>query len=99
LQGELLQRHTGTAAAAVAHCFEQALTMARHQQAMAWELRAAISLGRLWHQQGKHADTTALLVPIYRQFTEGFDTADLQEARALLEALGVPLGVCTVALD
>ncbi len=52
------------------------------------ELRAAMSLARLWQQQGKRAEARALLAPIYDWFTEGFDTADLQEARALLEALG-----------
>ena len=52
-----------------------------------WELRAAMSLARLWQQQGKRAEAHALLAPIYGWFTEGFDTADLQEARALLEEL------------
>jgi len=68
-------------------CFLQALEVARHQQAKSWELRAAISLGRLWRQQGKHQEASELLAPIYGWFTEGFDTADLQEAKALLEAL------------
>jgi predicted ATPase len=68
-------------------CFQQALALARRQQAKSWELRAAISLGRLWRQQGKRQEACALLAPIYDWFTEGFDTADLQEARALLEAL------------
>ena len=53
-----------------------------------WELRTATSLARLWQQQGKWAKARALLAPIYAWFTEGFDTADLQEARALLEAFG-----------
>ena len=68
-------------------CFEQALSIARRQQAKSWELRAAMSLSRLWQQQGKRADAYALLEPVYAWFTEGFDTADLQEARALLEVL------------
>ena len=68
-------------------CFHQALAMARRQQARALELRAAMSLSRLWMPKGKHAAIRELLVPIYNWFTEGFDTADLQEARALLEAL------------
>ena len=68
-------------------CFQQALTIARRQQAKAWELRAAISLSHLWQQQGKRAEAYALLAPIYDWFTEGFDTADLQEARTLLEEL------------
>jgi predicted ATPase len=68
-------------------CFQQALTIARRQQAKSWELRAATSLSRLWQQQGKRAEARALLAPIYGWFTEGFDTADLQEAKALLEEL------------
>jgi predicted ATPase len=68
-------------------CFQQALAVARHQQAKAWELRAAMSLSRLWQRQGKRAATRELLAPIYSWFTEGFDTADLQEAKALLETL------------
>jgi predicted ATPase len=66
--------------------FGRALTLARRQQAKALELRAAISLARLWQQQGKQVEARALLGPIYGWFTEGFDTADLQEAKALLEA-------------
>ena len=61
--------------------------MARRQQAKSWELRAAMSLSRLWQHQGKRDDARELLAPIYGWFTEGFDTADLQEARALLEDL------------
>ena len=68
-------------------CFQQALDVSRHQQAKSLELRAAMSLARLWQQQGKRAAAYALLAPIYGWFTEGFDTADLQEARALLEVL------------
>jgi predicted ATPase len=65
----------------------QALDIACHQQAKSWELRAAMSLSRLWQHQGKCADARALLVPVYGWFTEGFDTADPQEARVLLEEL------------
>jgi predicted ATPase len=61
--------------------------VARRQQAKSWELRAALSLARLWQQQGKRQEAQALLAPIYGWCTEGFDTADLQEATALLEAL------------
>ena len=68
-------------------CFQQALTIARRQQAKSWELRAAMSLARLWQQQDKRAEARALLAPIYGWFTEGFDTADLQEAKAFLEEL------------
>jgi predicted ATPase len=68
--------------------FQQALAIARRQQAKSWELRAATSLGRLWQQQGKRDEARELLAPIYGWFTEGFDTADLREAKALLEELG-----------
>ena len=61
--------------------------MARHQQAKSLELRAATSLARLWQQQGKRDDARQLLAEVYGWCTEGFDTADLQEAKALLEAL------------
>ena len=68
-------------------CFHQALRIAQSQSAKSWELRAAMSLARLWQQQGKRAEGRELLAPIYGWFTEGFDTADLQEAKVLLEAL------------
>jgi predicted ATPase/class 3 adenylate cyclase len=68
-------------------CFQQALDIARRQQAKSWELRAATSLSRLWQQQGKRTEARELLAPIYGWFTEGFDTPDLQEARALLDEL------------
>jgi predicted ATPase len=74
-------------AAEVEACFQQALDIARHQQAKSLELRAAVSLSRLWQQHGKRAEARELLAPIYNWFTEGFDTADLQEAKTLLEAL------------
>jgi predicted ATPase len=68
-------------------CFQQALDVARQQQAKSLELRAAMSLARLWRQPGQRAEARALLAPIYAWFSEGFDTTDLQEARALLDAL------------
>jgi predicted ATPase len=68
-------------------CFHEALDIARHQQAKSLELRAAMSLSRLRQGQGKQAEARELLTPIYGWFTEGFDTADLQEAKALLEEL------------
>ena len=68
-------------------CFQQALDIAKRQYAKSWELRAATSLSRLWQQQGKRAKAHELLAPIYGWFTEGFDTTDLQEAKALLDAL------------
>jgi predicted ATPase len=87
LQGVLLQHQFVPDAAQAEACFRQALSIARHQQAKSWELRAAASLARLWQQQGKRAEARALLAPLYDWFTEGLDTADLQEARALLETL------------
>jgi predicted ATPase len=87
LQGEFLLRQAIPDAAQAEACFQQALALARRQQAKSWELRAALSLGRLWQRQSKRAEAYDLLAPIYGWFTEGFDTADLQEAQALLEAL------------
>jgi predicted ATPase len=66
----------------------RALTIARQQQARWWELRAATSLAKQWHAEGKPAEAYSLLEPVYRWFAEGFDTADLQAAKALLDALG-----------
>jgi predicted ATPase len=88
LQGVLLLPQAGAEAGHAEACFQQALTIARRQQAKSWELRAAMSLARLWQQQGKRAAAQALLAPLYNWFTEGFDTADLQDAKALLDALG-----------
>ena len=87
LKGEFLLRQCGKAELAAEACFQKALDIARHQQAKSLELRAATSLARLWQQQGKHNDARQLLAEVYGWFTEGFDTADLQEAKALLEAL------------
>ena len=68
-------------------CFHKAIEIARSQKAKSWELRAATSLARLWQRQGKRAEAHRLLSEIYHWFTEGFDTPDLQEAKALLEEL------------
>ena len=65
----------------------EALRIARHQQAKAYELRAATSLARLWFEQGRRGEARDLLAPVYGCFTEGFDTADLKEAAALLAEL------------
>jgi predicted ATPase len=70
--------------------FLQALNIAREQKVLSWELRTATSLARLWCDQGRSAEATALLQPVYDRFTEGFDTADLKAAKALLEALAEP---------
>jgi class 3 adenylate cyclase/predicted ATPase len=88
LQGELLlPASTRQAWPEAEEHFQQALSVARHQQAKSLELRAAMSLARLWQRQGKSAEARTLLAPVYHWFTEGFDTADLQEAKALLDAL------------
>jgi predicted ATPase len=63
-------------------------SVARQQQAKSWELRAAMSMARLWRDQGKRKEARDLLAPVYGWFTEGFDTLDLKEAKALLEELG-----------
>jgi predicted ATPase len=67
--------------------FENALVVARQQQAKSWELRAAMSTDRLWRDQGKREEARELLAPVYGWFTQGFDTLDLKEAKALLEEL------------
>ena len=67
--------------------FDRALAVARQQQAKSWELRAAMSLARLWRDEGKVQQARELLAPVYGWFTEGFETRDLQEAKALLEEL------------
>jgi adenylate cyclase len=93
LQGELLQQAGGKRQQVTeGHlspeaCLQRALAIARQQGAKALELRAAMSLSRLWQRHGQRAAAHRLLAEIYSWFTEGFDTADLQEARALLEAL------------
>ena len=86
LKGELLW-HAGHRPEDAETCLHHALTIARRQQAKSRELRAALRLSRLWQRQGKCTEAYQLLAPIYGWFTEGFDTADLQEARALLAAL------------
>jgi predicted ATPase len=87
LRGVLLLRQPGTPQAEAETWLQRALDVARRQEAKALELRAAMSLGRLWQQQGKRDEARELLAPIYGWFTEGFDTADLQEAKALLNEL------------
>jgi predicted ATPase len=67
--------------------FERALAVARRQQAKSWELRAAMSMARLWRDQGKWEEGRELLAPVFGWFTEGFDTRDLKEAKALLGEL------------
>jgi predicted ATPase len=86
LKGELLK--TDVEWDQVESCFLDALAVARHQGARTWELRAAMSMARLWRNQGKLDEARELLVPVYGWFTEGFDTRDLKEATALLDELG-----------
>ena len=68
-------------------CFRRALKIARQQHAKSWELRAAVSLARLWKSQGRRGEARELLAPVYGWFTEGFGTADLKNAKDLLDEL------------
>src|SRR5207245_4025813 len=87
LKGELLLQHATGGSDEAETCFQQALDVARRQEAKSLELRAATSLARLWQQQGQRQEAHDLLAPVYHWFTEGFDTADLKDAQALLDAL------------
>jgi predicted ATPase/DNA-binding winged helix-turn-helix (wHTH) protein len=88
IKGELLLQDPGDRdVAAAATCFDRALAVAQQQTALSWELRAAVSLARLRVAQGRDADASQILAPVYGRFTEGFDTADLRAARTVLEAL------------
>jgi predicted ATPase len=85
VQGELfLSMHDDGAAEA---SFRKAITVAQHQSAKTWELRAVMSLARLWRDQGKRDEARGLLAPVYNWFIEGFDTDDLKKAKILLDAL------------
>ena len=88
LRGELLLEHAHSDADVAETCFREALEVARQQQAKMLELRAATSLARLWRHQSKPREAHDLLASVYEWFTEGFDTSDLKEAKALLEELG-----------
>jgi predicted ATPase len=87
LKGTLLLQQSSDNHLEAESCFHQAISIAQSQQAKSWGLRAATSLARLWQQQGKRQEAHDLLAPVYHWFTEGLDTADLQDAKALLEAL------------
>ena len=87
IKGELLLKQTAADEQQVEACFQNAIKIARGQSAKSLELRAAMSLSRLWQRQGKQQDAQKLLAEIYGWFTEGFDTADLKEAKALLKEL------------
>jgi predicted ATPase/class 3 adenylate cyclase len=87
IQGELLLTRMGNGQTQACSCFERALEISRQQRARSLELRAATSLAHLWAEQGERQKASDLLVPVYGWFTEGFDTADLKDAKALLDAL------------
>ena len=87
IAGEIARQSPNHAMAKAETYFEHALAVARQQQAKSWELRAVMSLARLWRDQGKVQQARELLAPVYGWFTEGFDTKDLKEAKALLEQL------------
>jgi predicted ATPase len=85
--GEIALKTPETDAAKAEAYFERALAVARQQQAKSWELRAAMSMARLWRDQGKRDEARKLLTPVYGWFTEGFETLDLKQAKVLLEEL------------
>jgi predicted ATPase len=87
IAGEIALMSAKPDAAKAQTYFDRALSVARQQQAKSWEVRAAVSLARLWRNQGKPQQARELLAPVYGWFTEGFDTRDLKEAKALLEEL------------
>jgi predicted ATPase len=86
-KGDLLLSVSMDNQAEAERCFHQALSVARHQRTKPLELRTAMSLSRLWQQQGKRVEAYESLAEIYGWFTEGFDTADLRDAKALLDTL------------
>jgi predicted ATPase len=87
LKGELLLAQPPDNHTEAETCFQHAISIAQNQSAKSWELRTSTSLARLWRQQGKRQEAHDLLAPIYHWFTEGFDTADLKDAKALLDEL------------
>jgi predicted ATPase len=87
IAGEIARKSPEPDVAKAEAYFERALAVARQQQAKSWELRAAMSMARLWRDQGKRDEARELLAPVYGWFTEGFDTRDLKEAKAILEEL------------
>jgi predicted ATPase len=87
LKGEALLTETASEAETAMH---QGIAVARRQNAKSWELRGAMSLARLWAEQGRRSEARDLLAPVYAWFTEGFDTADLKDARTLVDKLTEP---------
>ncbi len=89
LEGELLLLQNASGATEAESCFREAIEIAQRQQAKSWELRATTSLARLLAKQGRSDEARAMLAEIYNWFTEGFDTADLKDANALLDELAI----------
>ncbi len=87
IRGDLLLQRSPKNRTEAETLFRRAIEAARRMEARSLELRAAMSLARLWHKQGKKDEARALLTPIYDWFTEGFDTQDLKDAKALLDEL------------
>ena len=87
VRGELLLRQDPSNAAEAQSCFQRAISVARNQNAKSWELRATTSLARLLAKQGRNDEARMMLAEIYGWFTEGFDTRDLKDAKALLDEL------------
>jgi predicted ATPase len=87
LKGELLLMSNHGASIQAAHCYHEAIQIARRQSARSWELRATMSLARLLRDTARRDEARAILAEIYGWFTEGFDTADLKDAKALLDEL------------
>ena len=92
LRGDLLIGSPSPDRAEAEACFRKALAIAREQGTRGFELRAAVSLARLWRDQGRHAEARDLLAPVYGWFTEGFEVSDLKDARALLDELAQARG-------
>jgi predicted ATPase len=90
LKGELLLAASADQGVEAEACFERALDIARRQQSKAWELRATMSLARLWQRHGRREEARAALAAVYGGYTEGFTTPDLVDARAMLETLAKP---------
>ena len=97
LEGQLLLAGDAANHAEAEACFQKAIEIARAQKAKSWELRAATSLARLWQQQGRQGEARDLLAPVYDWFTEAFDTADLKQARSLLDELEAPVSIAVGA--
>jgi predicted ATPase len=87
LRGEVLSALPGHDPVGAEACFQRAIAIAQGQSAKMFELRAAVSLARLWAEQGRRAEAHEMLAPVYGWFTEGFDTADLKDAKALLHEI------------